>query len=60
MTRSARDQIQVKAGNDMYTALSGVACLVVLLGILALVVQSKAVFEDSLFFPSGANAASAR
>ena len=37
----------------MYTALSGVACLVVLLGILALVVQSKAVFEDSLFFPSG-------
>jgi hypothetical protein len=60
MTRINRDQVQVKAGNDMYTALSGVAALLVLLGILALVVQAKAVFEDSLFFPSGTSTAGAR
>lgn len=52
MTRSTRDQVYVKAGNDMYTALSGIACLLVLLGILAMVVQSSAIFGDSLFFPS--------
>ena len=52
MTRSTRDQVYVKAGNDMYTALSGIACLLVLLGILALVMQSNTVFGDSLFMPS--------
>jgi hypothetical protein len=53
MTRSHRDQVQVKAGNDMYTALTGVACLVVLLGILALFVAANANFGENLFFPSG-------
>ena len=57
MTRSTRDQVYVKPSNDMYTALSGVACLLVLLGILAMVVQSSAVFGDSLFFPNGVSAA---
>ena len=52
MTRSPRDQVYVKPSNDMYTALSGIACLLVLLGILALVMQSSTVFGDSLFFPS--------
>jgi hypothetical protein len=42
----------------MYTALSGIACLLVLLGILALVMQSSAVFGDSLFFPSNSPTAS--
>jgi hypothetical protein len=44
--------VYVKAGSDMYTALSGVACLVVLLGLIALWTSSYSVFGDNLFFPS--------
>jgi hypothetical protein len=56
MTRSPRDQVQVKAGNDVYTALSAVACVVVLLGILALFVSASSNFGENLFFPSGSSA----
>ncbi|HSZ58245.1 MAG TPA: hypothetical protein VK797_21450 [Tepidisphaeraceae bacterium] len=57
MTRSPRDQVQVKAGNDVYTALTAVACVVSLLGILALFVASNTNFGENLFFPSGTSAA---
>ena len=57
MTRG--DAIQVRATNNIYTALAGVACLVVLLGIIALCVQSSAVFGSNPFVP-GENAGSTR
>lgn len=60
MTRSPRDQVAVKAGNDIYTALTAVACFVVLLGIIALFASSNTVFGDNLFFPSGASSANVR
>ena len=53
MTRSPRDQVQVKAGSDVYTALTGVACVVVLLGILALWLSSSTNFGENPFMPSG-------
>jgi hypothetical protein len=56
MTRSPRDQVQVKAGNDVYTALAAVACVVALLGILALFVSANNNFGENLFFPSGTSA----
>lgn len=57
MTRSPRDQVFVKPGNDVYTGLAAVACLIVLLGILSLVLQSNAVFNDGLFLTNGGSAA---
>lgn len=50
MTRG--DAIQVRPTNNVYTALTGVACLVVLLGLIALFVQANSVFGDGLFFQS--------
>jgi hypothetical protein len=57
MTRG--DAIQVRPTNNVYTALAGVACLVVLLGIIALCVQSSAVFGSNPFVP-GESAGSTR
>jgi hypothetical protein len=57
MTRSPRDQIQVKAGNDVYTALAAVAAVVTLIGIIALFVSSSNNFNDNLFMPSGSTSA---
>lgn len=57
MTRSPRDQVQVKAGTDVYTALAAVACVVVLVGIIALWVSSSSNFGDNPFMPSGSTAA---
>ena len=53
MTRG--DAIQVRPTNNVYTALAGVACLIVVLGIVALVLQANSVFGDGLFFPSGSS-----
>jgi hypothetical protein len=56
MTRTSRgDQIVVKPKNDVYTALLVTSFVVVVLGLLAMVVQSNAVFGDGLFFPSNTN-----
>ena len=47
-----RDAISVRPTNNVYTALAGVACLIVLMGLIALFVQSNAVFGDGLFIHS--------
>lgn len=60
MTRSSRDQIQVKAGNDVYTALAAVATAAVLLGVIVLFVGSSSNFGDNLFMPSGSTSAARR
>ena len=60
MTRPSRDQIQVKAGNDVYTGLAAAACVVLLIGIIVMITGSNAVFGDSLFFPSGNTASASR
>lgn len=60
MTRTSRgDQIVVKPKNDVYTALLVTSFVVVVLGLLAMVVQSNAVFGDGLFFPSNTNSPAA-
>lgn len=51
MTRG--DAIQVRATNNVYTALAGIACLVVVIGLIALFVQANSVFGDGLFLTSG-------
>jgi len=54
MTRSSRgDQIQVRPGNDVYTGLAAAACVAVIIGIIAMAVQSNSAFGDGLFFSSG-------
>jgi len=54
MSRMGRgDQIIVKPKNDVYTALAAAACAALILGILAMYMQSTAVFGDNLFMPSG-------
>ena len=55
MTRSPRpgDPIIVKPANDVYTGLAAAACVVMILGLIALFTRSNAVFGDGLFFPSG-------
>jgi hypothetical protein len=60
MTRSPRDQVQVKAGNDIYTALSAVATVVTLIGIIALFVSANSNFGENLFTPSGTTSAGGR
>ena len=60
MTRNPRDQVQVKAGNDVYTALAAVATVVTLIGVITLWVGSQSHFNDSLFTPSGTTSAGAR
>lgn len=54
MTRG--DAIQVRPTNNVYTALAGVACLVVLLGIIALCVQSSSVFGSNPYMPQESSA----
>jgi hypothetical protein len=51
MTRNPRDQVQVKAGNDIYTALAAVAMVVTLIGVATLWVGSTNHFNA--FFLSG-------
>ena len=53
MTRNPRDQVQVKAGNDVLTALAAVAAVVALIGVITLFVGASNHFGDSLFTPSG-------
>ena len=53
MTRTTRDQVEVAPKNDIYTALAGVACLVLLLALISMFVQSNAIFKDGLFITSG-------
>jgi hypothetical protein len=60
MTRSPRDQVQVKAGNDVYTALAAVATVVTLIGVITLFLSATTNFGDNLFFPSGSTAAAGR
>ena len=58
MTRSPRDQIQVKAGNDVFTALAAVATVVTLIGVIALFVSSGTNFgEANWLMPSGTTSA---
>ena len=54
MTRAATGTIEVRPANNIYTVLAAVAVVVLLIGIIAMVVQSYHVFGDGLFFPSGA------
>jgi len=54
MTRAATGTIEVRPANNVYTVLAAVAVVVLLIGIIAMVVQSYHVFGDGLFFPSGA------
>lgn len=51
MTRG--DAIRVKPTNNVYTALAGVGCVVVILGLIALFTQANAVFGDGLFMSTG-------
>jgi len=60
MTRSPRDQIQVKAGNDVYTALAAVAAATVLLGVIVLFVGASSNFGENLFMPSGSSSTARR
>jgi len=54
MTRAATGTIEVRPANNIYTVLSAVATVVLLIGIIAIVVQSYHVFGDGLFLPTGA------
>jgi hypothetical protein len=60
MTRNPRDQVQVKAGNDVYTALAAVAAVVTLIGVITLFVSSSTNFGENLLFPSGSSATAGR
>jgi hypothetical protein len=60
MTRSRGDQIVVKPKNDVYTALAATGVVVLILGIIALFLQSNVVFGDNLFMPSGATPTNVR
>jgi hypothetical protein len=61
MTRSSRaDQIVVKPGNDVYTALAVTACVVLILGLLALFMGASDKFGDGLFMPNGVSPTAAR
>lgn len=54
MTRGSRgDQIVVKAKSDVYTALAVTACVVLIIGLVAMFMQANIVFGDNLFAPSG-------
>ena len=53
MTRTRGDQIEVRPVNDIYTALSAVACVTLIIALIALFTQSSAVFGDGLFFTTG-------
>ncbi|HEY8750185.1 MAG TPA: hypothetical protein VIM11_19530 [Tepidisphaeraceae bacterium] len=53
MTRSPRDQVQVKAGSDVFTALAAVAAVVTLIGIIVMFVSASSNFGENLFTPSG-------
>ena len=58
MSRMSRgDQIVVKPKNNVYTALAAAACAALILGLVALFVQSTTVFGDGLFMPSGTTTA---
>lgn len=54
MTRAATGTIEVRPANNIYTVLAAVAVVVMIVGLIALMVQSYHVFGDGLFFPSGA------
>ena len=57
MSRLSRgDQIVVKPKSDVYTALAATACAALIMGIVALYLQSTTVFGDGLFVPSATNA----
>ena len=58
MTRG--DAIQVRPTNNVYTALAGVGCLIVLLGIIALCVESSSVFGSNPFVPGESSASAMR
>lgn len=61
MTRSSRgDQIVVQPKNDVYTGLAATACVVLILGLVALFTSASEKFGDGLFMPSGATPAAAR
>jgi hypothetical protein len=61
MTRSSRaDQIVVKPQNDVYTGLAATACVVLILGLVALFTSASDKFGDGLLMPSGATPAAAR
>ena len=53
MTRTRGDQILVKPRNDIYTALLGVACVCMIIALVAMFIQSNAVFNDGLFLTTG-------
>jgi len=55
MTRNPRDQVQVKAGNDIYTALAAVAMVVTLIGVITLFVGSSNHFNANLFGETSAS-----
>ena len=58
MTRNPRDQVQVKAGNDIYTALAAVAMVVTMIGVITLWVGSTSHFNA--FFLGGETTSSGR
>lgn len=60
MTRPRTDQIVVKPKNDVYTGLAAAACVVLILGIIALFMNAQDKFGDNLFAPSGAAPAMTR
>ena len=55
MTRNPRpgNQIVIAPKNDVYTALAATACVMLILGLIAMLTQSYAVFGDGLFMPTG-------
>jgi len=60
MTRNPRDQVQVKAGNDIYTALAAVAAVVTLIGVITLFAGASSRFGENLFTPSGTTSLAGR
>lgn len=59
MTRGSRgDQIVVQPKNDVYTGLAVAACVVLILGLLALFTTANDKFGDGLLMPSGTGGAS--
>ena len=57
MTRAQRDYVAYKPVSDVFTALSAIACVVALIGLIALFLSSKDNFGDAnLFMPSGTSA----
>ncbi len=49
MSRAPADTVIVKPSNNIYTALSGVALVVVILGLLAMWMKGQEVFPGGLF-----------